>query len=246
VRRLAAQRLGLAVGVGFGTVATLVVLAVVVLVGSRDSKNNTPARPAPRGRVIYTLRYGDVVRDPLTATRCEASGEGGTPNLFCTRMTKGRHQIVFYKDAVLVFDLQDRTRDPLDPDYTFNWFTGRSSQSLTPRVIREVFTPLACPKNPQTTVELEGCAESAILSADNKINAQAKVIVRLLRSRSTRVTFAQGETAWLQYRDSSCTAEASSYAGGSGQPVVKASCTGARDRTHLTDLVALRGTLSQH
>ncbi len=96
-----------------------------------------------------------MVRDPQTATRCEASGEGGSPNLFCTRTTKGRHQIVFYKDAVFVFDLEDRTRDPLDPNFVFNWFAGKSSRSLEPPVIREVFTPLPCPKNPQTTVALE-------------------------------------------------------------------------------------------
>jgi uncharacterized protein YecT (DUF1311 family) len=229
-----------------GVVAALAVVAVAVLVGSRDSKRSTPARPAPRSHVTYTLRQGDVVRDPLTATRCEASGEGGSPNLFCTRTTKGRHQIVFYKDAVFVFDLQDRTRDPLDPNFVFNWFTDKSNQPLKPPVIRKVFTPLPCPKNPQTTAALEGCAERAILSADRKINAQAKVIFRLLRSRRTRITFEQGEEAWLEYRGSSCTDEASFYDGGSAQPVVNGNCIAARNRTHLRDLAELKATLSQH
>jgi hypothetical protein len=75
--------------------------------------------------VIYTLRQGDVVRDPQTATRCEASGEGGVPNLFCTRTMRGRYQIVFYGDAVLVFDLQNRKRDPLDADYVFKWLARK-------------------------------------------------------------------------------------------------------------------------
>jgi uncharacterized protein YecT (DUF1311 family) len=236
----------LAVGAALGVIATLAVVAVAVLVGSRDSKRSTPARPAPRSHVIYTLRQGDVVRDPQTATRCEASGEGGSPNLFCTRTTKGRHQIVFYKDAVFVFDLEDRTRDPLDPNFVFNWFAGKSSQSLEPPVIREGFTPLPCPKSAQTTLALEGCAERAILSTDRKINAQTKVIFRLLRLRRTRVTFEQGEEAWLEFRGSSCTAEASVYSGGSAQPLANANCVVSRNRTHLADLGGLRKMLSQH
>ena len=246
VRRLPTQGRGLAIGAAVGVVATLAVVAVAVLVGSRDSKSSTPARPAPRSHVIYTLRQGDVVRDPQTATRCEASAEGGSPNLFCTRMTKGRHQIVFYKDAVYVFDLEDRTRDPLDPNFVFNWFSGKSSQSPKPPVISEMFTPLRCPKNPHTTVALEGCAERAILSTDRSINAQSKVIFRLLKSRRTRVTFEQGEQAWLEYRGSTCTAEASFYSGGTAQPVAHANCVVSRNRTHLVDLAALRRVLSRH
>ena len=240
------QRRGLAIGAAVGVVATLAVVALAVLVGSRDSKRSTPARPAPRSHVIYTLRQGDVVRDPQTATRCEASAEGGSPNLFCTRMTKGRHQIVFYKDAVFVFDLEDRTRDPLDPNFVFNWFKGTSSLPLDPPVISEVFTPLPCPKNPQTTLALEGCAERAILKTDRKINAQSKVIFRLLKSRRTRVTFEQGEQAWLEYRGSTCTAETSFYAGGTAQPVAHANCVVLRNRAHLADLATLRRVLSQH
>jgi hypothetical protein len=62
-----------------------------------------------------------VVRDPLTRTRCEASGEGGHPNLFCTRMGRGRYQIVFYSDEVQVFDLLDPHEEPLGPKYVFKW-----------------------------------------------------------------------------------------------------------------------------
>lgn len=244
--RLAAQRIELAAGIVLGVLVALVFVGAAVLIGSRDGKRSTPARPVPRRRVIYTLRQGDVVRDPLTATRCEASGEGGSPNLFCTRTTKGRHQIAFYKDVVLVFDLQDRTRDPLDPNFVFNWSTGKSSHHpLAPPVIPKAFTPLGCPRNPQTTLALEGCAERAIVRTDRKINAEEKVILHRLRSQRTRVTFVQGEEAWLEYRGSSCTAQSSSYDGGSGQPVVNGYCIAARNRTHLGDLAALKKTLSQ-
>jgi hypothetical protein len=46
---------------------------------------------------------------------------GGSPNLFCTRTVRGRYQFVFYKDAVLVFDLRRRNRDPLDANHAFKW-----------------------------------------------------------------------------------------------------------------------------
>jgi len=126
--RLSQQRLGVAVGTALGVALSVAVFAVaVVLTGGKESKRNVPARPAsvPGGHVIYTLRQGNVVRDPLTATRCEASAEGGSPNLFCTRSTPGRYEIVFYSDSVLVFDLQKKDREPLDPDYVFKWIARR-------------------------------------------------------------------------------------------------------------------------
>jgi hypothetical protein len=79
----------------------------VFLVGGREGKRDVKARPVRRGRVIYTLRQGDVVRAPLAATRCEASGEAGVPNLFCTRTPRGRHQVIFYADSVLIFRIGD-------------------------------------------------------------------------------------------------------------------------------------------
>jgi uncharacterized protein YecT (DUF1311 family) len=113
-------------------------------------------------------------------------------------------------------------------------------------MIREAFTPLPCPKNPQTTVALEGCAEKAILLTDHAINARVKQIIGLLRTRSAKATFVAGEKSWLRYRRSSCTAEASFYDGGSAQPVVYGNCIVARNRTHLRDLAVLKATLSQH
>jgi hypothetical protein len=68
---------------------TVAVVGVLVALGARDTKSTGPARPAPRGRVVYTLRWGDVVRDPRTGTRCDATGEAGIPNLFCTHTARG-------------------------------------------------------------------------------------------------------------------------------------------------------------
>jgi len=59
---------------------------------------------------------------PEAATRCEASSEGGAPNLFCTRVGGGRHQVVFYKDSVLVWPL---AAGPDGPPFAYRWAPTR-------------------------------------------------------------------------------------------------------------------------
>ena len=72
-----------------------------------------------------------------------------------------------------------------------------------------------------------------------------KTIFGLLRLRSARAAFVSSERSWLSYRRSSCVAQASFYEGGSAQPIAAASCTIARNRTHLSDLAELLRTLKQ-
>jgi hypothetical protein len=109
------QKLGLAVGLVAGVGLTLGVLGLLAVVGAgSDSKRTVPARPAPPRPIVHTLRYGDVARRPPAAVSCQASGEAGRPNLFCTRIGGGRFEFVFYDDAVVVWT---------DPDHaqSFNW-----------------------------------------------------------------------------------------------------------------------------
>ena len=113
-------------------------------------------------------------------------------------------------------------------------------------MIRELFTPLPCPADPQTTLGLEGCAEKAILRTDRAIDSQVKVVFGLLGSKSARLSFVTGEESWVRYRDASCTAEVSNYAGGSIEPVVYGDCIAARNETHLTDLTGMRKALGRH
>ena len=54
------------------------------------------------------------MRRPSASTRCEASGEAGAPNLFCTRIGGGRFAVAFYEDSFLVW------RDP-DHAQSFHW-----------------------------------------------------------------------------------------------------------------------------
>jgi hypothetical protein len=100
----------------------VLLIPAAFVVGHETSSSTTP--PAVRttstqsSTHVYTIRGGDVVRVPTTATRCEASYEGGVPNFFCTRNFEGRYQVVFYKEAVYVL----RVGDP-SPENThvFRW-----------------------------------------------------------------------------------------------------------------------------
>jgi len=116
---LRTQKLAVGLGIALGIGLSFAVLLVVVLVGAKDSKNDIRARPAPRGRVIYTLRSGDVVRDPRTGTRCEATGEGGVPNLSCMHTTRGKYGAVFWNDELQVYGPGS---EALDPTYSFRWW----------------------------------------------------------------------------------------------------------------------------
>src|SRR5687768_5772707 len=99
-------------------VAGAVAAFAVYTFGWRNGGNDRETRTAPpgTGMRVYTLRQGDVVRVPEAATECRASQEGGHPNLFCSRLPRGRHQVIFYEDSVLVWPL---ARGPDGPPFTY-------------------------------------------------------------------------------------------------------------------------------
>ena len=67
---------------------------------------------------LYTIREGDVIRDPATLTQCESTGEAGIPTLFCARAgTRSRYEVVFWSDAVDVYDLA-RHGEPMVPTFS--------------------------------------------------------------------------------------------------------------------------------
>jgi uncharacterized protein YecT (DUF1311 family) len=115
--------------------------------------------------------------------------------------------------------------------------------ALRPPVIREPWTPLPCPAHPVSTTEIEGCLERAIVRSDRRIDKRAARIFRLLRHRSDRLAFVQGERAWLRYRRRSCSAEAAVYRGGSAEPVAFLSCEKRRNVRHIAELVEMEHTL---
>jgi uncharacterized protein YecT (DUF1311 family) len=116
---------------------------------------------------------------------------------------------------------------------------------LKPPVIHDGFTPLPCPKNPVSTLDIEGCLENQISAVDHKINVKARAIFFQLAPRE-RPGFVRGEREWLAYRQDNCAAEASKYAGGTAAPLLDASCQLARGKTHLADLTELLKTLLVH
>jgi hypothetical protein len=107
---------------GLAAFAVVVVGAVggfaVYTFGWHDSGGSMAGGKAQR---VITLRDGDVVVRPSAATRCVASREGGRPNLFCTRLHGGRHQVIFYSDAVLVWPLDCPRCGPGGPVYDYRW-----------------------------------------------------------------------------------------------------------------------------
>ncbi len=112
------------------------------------------------------------------------------------------------------------------------------SLAVSPPVIHETFTPLPCPAHPQAQLELEGCAEKAILATDHRIDAVNALIFARLAARD-RSTFVAGERAWLRYRRASCLTAASKYAGGTLASLVDADCVASRNRTHLREQSSL-------
>ena len=91
--------------------------------GWRDAGGNRQARTVfvttETGRHrLYTIRQGDVIRDPMTLTQCETSHEAGIPNLFCTHAgNRSRYQVVFWSDAVDVYDLAQHG-EPMVPTFS--------------------------------------------------------------------------------------------------------------------------------
>jgi hypothetical protein len=70
------------------------------------------SRPATAATArSYTLRMGDKVTIPSINQVCTVSTEGGFPDLFCARPRHAQHQVVFFRDRILVW----RTGNPDAP-----------------------------------------------------------------------------------------------------------------------------------
>ena len=94
--------------------ASALLIPVAFLIGRATT---TPAATAQTANRVYTLRQNDVVRVPGAATRCTASAEGGTKNLFCRRSPEGRYEVVFYTDSIIVW----KNGSPDRPVFSARW-----------------------------------------------------------------------------------------------------------------------------
>jgi uncharacterized protein YecT (DUF1311 family) len=109
---------------------------------------------------------------------------------------------------------------------------------LSPPVIRESFTQMACTGSPQhrSTLQNEGCAEQQILRTDKKINALNRTIFATLPDNAARRRFIAGHKAWLGYRRAFCLSRSDIFEGGTDAAVVDATCVASTNGQHINDL----------
>jgi uncharacterized protein YecT (DUF1311 family) len=124
--------------------------------------------------------------------------------------------------------------------------SAHANGALGPPVIHEPFTVMPCPPHPRSTLDLEGCAEHALLKSDHAINVLANRIFKRLAARTARAAFVRSERAWLSYRRSSCSAESSRFVGGTARPLEFGDCEQRRNRSHLQDIFEIDRTLAVH
>jgi uncharacterized protein YecT (DUF1311 family) len=116
---------------------------------------------------------------------------------------------------------------------------GAAAKPMAP-VIHEAFTVLPCPdpKNPDTTLEMQGCAQREIVASDAKIDAVAKTIFGRLRGDAQRRRFVKAQRAWFTFRNADCASVSDKYAGGSLAGVTLLQCDAERNVQHLKEIRA--------
>jgi hypothetical protein len=75
-------------------------IGLAFLIGRATAPDASDAAQKSR---VYTGRAGDVFRVPAAAARCTVSAEGGSPDLYCVHTPAPRHQVYFFRDAILVW-----------------------------------------------------------------------------------------------------------------------------------------------
>jgi hypothetical protein len=99
------------------TFLLLLLLPVASAAGFLFGRETADRPPRAESDRVFVARAGHVVRAPAAATRCTAGQEGGTPNLFCTRIPRGRHQVVCTADTVFVWQVGE----PDNPAFVARW-----------------------------------------------------------------------------------------------------------------------------
>jgi uncharacterized protein YecT (DUF1311 family) len=114
-----------------------------------------------------------------------------------------------------------------------------------PPQVKDRITPLPCPKNPTTTLQLKACAGKRILRQDMDINKRVRKIWALLKTAAPRRRFAAGERAWLAYRRITCKSRSDVFLGGSLASLAYANCLGDLNRIHGRDLEVFQKALAK-
>jgi uncharacterized protein YecT (DUF1311 family) len=124
--------------------------------------------------------------------------------------------------------------------------TAASAATMPPPPISESFTLLPCPAKPQTTLDLEGCAEHKIVKLDKQIDALVKTIFKALPDDPARQRFVLAQRSWLAYRQADCASRSDVNEGGSLAGVAFAVCAVARNTQRLKDLRTFANALRPH
>jgi uncharacterized protein YecT (DUF1311 family) len=112
-----------------------------------------------------------------------------------------------------------------------------------PPVITEHFTRLPC--NKDTTIGMEGCAETQLLELDRRVNEEVALIFSQMPTRAQKLDFSAAENAWFAYRGSDCQSFAAIYENGTFGPVEYALCEVRNDQLRSSDLHSLYDQLHQ-
>jgi hypothetical protein len=72
-----------------------------------------PRRAQAASSRFFVLHVGDRVAIPVIGQRCSVEVEGGFPDLFCQRIRNAHHQVVFFRDEILVYRIGDPDRPPV-------------------------------------------------------------------------------------------------------------------------------------
>lgn len=78
--------------------------------------------------------------------------------------------------------------------------------------------------SPNTQLEMNQCAHAAFQQADAALNERYQAILKRLGEDGSVSLFRAAQRAWVPFRDAQCAFDASSYEGGSMQPMVLSSC----------------------
>ena len=103
-------------------------------------------------------------------------------------------------------------------------------------------------RNAVAQVELNYCAEQDFLAADADLNLAYKAARAVMRQidaglpvaeRGAEATLRDAQRAWISFRDQACLAEAYSWHGGSGQPMIYSGCQARLTTQRAEDLWSL-------
>ena len=92
--------------------------------------------------------------------------------------------------------------------------------------------------NPTTQSEMNICANQSYERADGELNVKYQEIVRRMQGGSGVALFRAAQRAWIPFRDAECAFFASTYEGGSMQPMAMSVCLEDVTRKRIADFDA--------